>query len=86
MTMAEMRLEVLLEAVRSGETVTEVCRRPGISRKTYYLYRNRFRTEGIEGLEPRSRQPINQPQRMDAIIEEALCRLRKEHSKWGDPR
>jgi hypothetical protein len=35
MSMAEIRLEVLLEAARSGETVTEVCRRHGIDRKTY---------------------------------------------------
>jgi transposase InsO family protein len=81
--MAEMRLEVLLEAARSGETVTEVCRRHGISRKTYYAYLKRFRSEGVEGLEPRSRQPINQPQRMDAVVEETLCLLRKDHPKWG---
>jgi transposase len=83
MSMAAMRLEVLLEAARSGETVTEVCRRHGISRKTYYAYLKRFRSEGVDGLEPRSRQPINQPQRMDAAVEEALCRLRKDHPKWG---
>jgi transposase-like protein len=32
--MAEMRLEVLLEVARSGETVAAVCQRHGISRKT----------------------------------------------------
>ena len=37
--MAELRMEVLLEAERTGVTVTEVCRRYGISRQTYYLYR-----------------------------------------------
>jgi hypothetical protein len=37
MSMAEIWLEVLLEAARSGETVTEVCRRHGICRKTRYL-------------------------------------------------
>lgn len=36
-TMAELRLEVLLEAERTGLTVSEVCRRYGISRQTYYL-------------------------------------------------
>jgi transposase InsO family protein len=83
MSMAEMRLEVLLEAARSGEIVTEVCRRHGISRKTYYAYLKRFRSEGVSGLEPRSRQPINQPQRMDPVAGEALCRLRRDHPKWG---
>lgn len=83
MAMAEMRLEVLLEAARSGETVSAVCKRHGISRETFYVYRRRFHTEGIDGLEPRSRQPVNQPQRMPAAIEERVCRMRKEHPKWG---
>src|ERR1700694_1974416 len=83
MAMAEMRLEVLLEATRSGETVTAVCRRHGISRETFYVYLRRFQAEGIEGLEPRSRQPVNQPQRMPATVEETVCRLRKEHPRWG---
>ena len=81
--MAEMRLEVLLEAARSGETVTAVCKRHGISRETFYVYVRRFQAEGVDGLEPRSRQPVNQPQRMAAAIEERVCRMRKEHPKWG---
>ena len=40
--MAELRLEVLLEAERTGMSVTEVCRRYGISRQTYYRYRRRY--------------------------------------------
>ena len=83
MTMAELRLEVLLEAARTGETVTQVCARHGISRKTYYAYLRRYRSEGVEGLEPRSRQPLNQPQRMPAEIEERICKMRKDHPKWG---
>lgn len=83
MSMSEIRLELLLEAARSGETVSAVCRRFGISRETYYVYLRRFRAEGIEGLEPRSRQPRRQPQRMPTDVEEAACRLRKEHPTWG---
>ncbi|HEY1636229.1 MAG TPA: helix-turn-helix domain-containing protein [Acidimicrobiales bacterium] len=43
MSMADIRLEVLLEAARSVETVTEVSRRHGICRKTYYRYLRRYR-------------------------------------------
>lgn len=39
-TMAELRMEVLLEAERTGMTVSEVCRPYGISRQTYYRYRS----------------------------------------------
>lgn len=81
--MAEMRFEVLLEAARSGETVTSICQRHGISRETYYVYLRRFRAEGVEGLEPRSRAPIRQPGRMPEEIEDHVCRLRKDHPSWG---
>jgi transposase InsO family protein len=82
-TMSEMRLEVLLEAARSPETVAEVCRRHGISRKTFYVYLGRFRAQGLQGLEPRSRQPVRQPLRMAEDLEAQICVMRKEHPKWG---
>ena len=50
-TMPELRLEVLLEAKRTGMTVSEVCRWYGISRQTYYRYRRRFLVEGPQGAE-----------------------------------
>jgi transposase InsO family protein len=83
MSVTDMRLEVLLEAARSGETVTAVCKRFEISRETYYVYLRRYRAEGVDGLEPRSRQPIHQPQRMPADVEERICKMRKDHPKWG---
>jgi transposase InsO family protein len=83
MSMAEIRLEVLLEAARTGETVTEVCRRHGICRKTYYRYLQRYQAEGVEGLEPRSRAPLAQPARMPTAVELEICRLRKDHPRWG---
>jgi transposase InsO family protein len=83
MSVTDLRLEVLREASQSGETVTAVCRRFGISRETYYVYLRRFRAEGIEGLEPRSTVPLRQPQRMPADVEAVICALRKEHPKWG---
>jgi transposase-like protein len=51
-TMAELRLEVVLEAERSGESVAEICRRYKFSRETYYRYRRRYlaaRTEATAG-------------------------------------
>jgi transposase-like protein len=52
-TMAELRLEVLFQAERSGESVTEVCRRHGISRQTYFRYRRPVPGRGVlEAVEP----------------------------------
>jgi len=56
--MPELRLAVLLEPERTGESVTAICRRHGISRQTYYRYRRRYLAEGLEGLDDRSHRPF----------------------------
>jgi len=40
--MEAVKLDVLLEPERTGDSVTEVCRRRGISRETFYVYRRRY--------------------------------------------
>jgi hypothetical protein len=50
-SLVELKLGVLSESERSGETVAEVCRRQGISRASYYRYRRRYLEEGVVGLE-----------------------------------
>ena len=54
-TMVELRIQLLEEAVRTGDTVTEVCRRWGISRQTFYEYQRRYVAECEAGLE----RPLN---------------------------
>jgi transposase len=82
-TMAEIRLEVLLEPERTGASVAEVCRRHGISRDTYYRYRRRYVEEGLEGLEDRTRTPRRCPAQIDSELEIDICRMRKDHPRWG---
>lgn len=82
-TMAELRLDVLFEPERSGETVTDVCRRYGISRDTYYRYRRRYLEEGIDGLEDKSRKPRSSPKQILADLEVRIVELRRDHPRWG---
>ncbi|MGH2655438.1 MAG: IS481 family transposase [Actinomycetota bacterium] len=82
-TMAELRLEVLLEPERTGDSVAEVCRRRGISRETFYEYKRRYEAEGVLGLEPRPRRPVRSPRQVDADLEVEICQMRKEHKRWG---
>jgi transposase len=79
----QLKLEVLLEPGRTGDSVAAVCRRRGISRQTFYLYRRRYEAEGIAGLEARARTPRSSPGRIDPQLEALICRLRGEHPKWG---
>ena len=60
-TMAELRLDVFTEPLRTGETVADVCRRYGISRDTYCRYRRRYLAQGLDGLEDQSRRPKTSP-------------------------
>ena len=82
-TMAELRLEVLLEAERTGLTVTEICRRYGISRQTYYRYRRRYLAEGLAGLEDRSRRPLEPANQIPIELEIRICEMRRDHPRWG---
>jgi transposase InsO family protein len=82
-SLEELRLQVLLESERTGETVAEVCLRHGISRASYYRYRRRYLQVGVPGLESRSRVPRSSPARIAAWLEVEICSLRRRHPRWG---
>jgi transposase InsO family protein len=60
-TMETKYAAVFASVQAGGESVTSVCARLGISRKSYYKYLGRFASEGLEGLRPRSRRPLSSP-------------------------
>jgi transposase InsO family protein len=82
-SLVELKLNVLFEPERSGESVAEVCRRHGISRASYYRYRERYRAEGADGLVERSRKPQGSPWQLDPGLERTICELRTRHPRWG---
>ena len=82
-SMEDLKLEVLLEPERTGETIAEVCARHGISRASYYRYRRRYLKEGVAGLEPRSRRPRSSPARIEPTLEARIVELRRRHRRWG---
>ncbi|WP_067445706.1 helix-turn-helix domain-containing protein [Nocardia alba] len=80
---AEPWLEIFQAPDRNGLTVTEVCRRYNISRKSYYSYLARYREHGVAGLAPRSRRPKSFPARTSADIEAVVVRVRLDRPQWG---
>ena len=71
-------------AHRAGrESMTELCMRFGISRKTGYKILARYRDEGPEGLRDRSRAPASHPNQTPPAMEGAILRVRKKHPRWG---
>ncbi|WP_040797388.1 helix-turn-helix domain-containing protein [Nocardia higoensis] len=79
----ERWLEILQAPERDRSTVIEVCRRYGVSRKSYYSHLARYRAEGMAGLAPRSCRPKTSPGRSSSELEAAVVRLRRERPRWG---
>jgi transposase InsO family protein len=69
---------------RSGLwTMTELCERYAISRKTGYKILHRFEERGTEGLEDRSRAPHRCPHRTADEAIEAILEAKALHPWWG---
>jgi transposase InsO family protein len=66
------------------DDVAGFCRAQGISRQTYYKWKKRFETEGLEGLRDRSRRPGSVPLATPAEVEDAIVRARKELADAGE--
>lgn len=64
-------------------TMSELCERYGISRKTGYKWAARFSEEGYEGLQDRSRSPKSRANQTSKEVEGVLVELRRRHPTWG---
>ncbi len=81
-TMEQKRL-FIQDYVRGSFEMAELCRRYGISRPTGYKWIDRFETEGLSGLEERSRRPDGCSHETAIEITEAILELRRKHPYWG---
>jgi putative transposase len=64
-------------------TMTELCDRFSVSRKTGYKWLRRAEAEGWVGLEDRSRRPHNCPWQTPPVVEQAIVEARVAHPDWG---
>ena len=77
------RAKFCLAFVEGGYSMTELCERFGISRKTGYKWLRRFESAGLTGLDDQSRAPRSIPHKTPRVVEDALVELRKKHDDWG---
>lgn len=68
---------------RGHHSMTALCERYGVSRKTGYKWLERHEEHGWRGLEDRSRAPQSCPHRIDEELAELLCTTRRKHPTWG---
>ena len=70
--------ELLIERVERGEHPHDVACAMGVSIRTVYKWRRRFREEGLPGLQDRSSRPFNSPARTPETIEAQVIALRRQ--------
>ena len=78
-----LRMEFVMLASHTGVNKSQLCREFGISRKTGYKWLNRYREEGLKGLETRSHRPKNSPNAIPGWIVADVVHLRHLHPSWG---
>jgi putative transposase len=76
------RLQFVADHTRQMWSMTELCERYGVSRKTGYKWIERYVRQGAAGLERRTSRPRHSPQRTDPAIAKAIIDLRRRE-KWG---
>ena len=76
----------LLQLAEKLRSVSEACRRRGVSRSQFYEYKRAFQEEGFSGLMDRPPLPRSFPNETPADIKEKVLRLSIEHPAWGQVR
>ena len=82
-TPMHQRTLFIADHLRGSRSVTELCADYGISRKTGYMWIDRYIRRGPAGLEDRSRRPRRAPNATAPVIVNALVELRHRHPTWG---
>lgn len=78
----QKRLKVLKLAEELGN-VTEACRRLGVSRTQFYVYKQRYEDQGLDGLRDQPPIPHSHPEATPPDIEELVLKLSLKHPAWG---
>lgn len=77
------RLQFVKLALKAQQSMSQLCRRFGISRKSGYKWMARFEREGPRGLRDRACRPHRSPRRISAQWLSRIRRLRRRYRSWG---
>src|SRR5215475_5683169 len=66
-----------------GESMSDVCREFGISRKTGYKIYSRYKEHGLFALTDRSRRPVRYANQLPQQVESLIVNLKREKPHWG---
>jgi putative transposase len=78
-----LKMEFVEKALQSGARMSSLCREYGISRETGYKWLNRYKREGPNGLEERSRRPKTSPLAAAEDVVLAVLEARDAYPRRG---
>ena len=73
------RKKRILEYAERVGNINKTCRTFGVARSTFYLWRDRYRELGEEGLRSRRRGPHNHPNKTPDEVVEKILHLRRTY-------
>ena len=83
MDVQEQRVRFVVEATQKRNSFGALCAAYEISRPTGYLWLQRYREQGVDGIAERSRKPHHSPRRTDSDVERQVTELRLRYPDWG---
>jgi putative transposase len=79
----EERFKFIQECQSGDESLAELCRRYGVSRKTGYKWLERYREDGLDGLRDQSRAADCHPNEVLEEVAGEVLEMRRRHPHWG---
>ena len=79
----EQRARFVLDVLERKFTMSELCFRYGVSRKTGYKWVERYEQLGQSGCDDRPRTPKLHPNSTDPKLAARIVKLRRRNPSWG---
>jgi putative transposase len=82
-SLVQERCRLVKLSLKAHQSVAELSRSFGVSRRTVYKWKARFLQRGRQGLRDQSRRPMASPTRLSRHWREQIRQWRRRHRRWG---
>ena len=79
----EQKMDFVKLVEQGSLSMSQLCLRFGITRRTGYKWVKRYRCEGLPGLKNRSKRPHYSPTKTSDEIEHLVVKVRESDPEWG---
>jgi putative transposase len=77
------RMRFVMACEGEEESMAQLCREYGVSRRTGYKWQARYQQLGVHGLKDQSTAPHGHPNELSATMHQRIVELRGQHPRWG---